>query len=128
MRMRVRMLMMIVLVNVTRFTVRMVVRGRIVVFDDDIDLGSGKAAAAYLAHLETCANVQCGSCLFKQGKGHARIYKRAKQHVAADAGEALQISDSHGNEIVPRTGLVRRVHQIARCLGPVLLSGPILPV
>src|SRR6201998_4385105 len=47
------------------------------------------------------SQIQRRSGLFKQIKRHTRIHKRAKQHVAADAGEALQISDSHGNEILP---------------------------
>src|ERR1700733_7888638 len=101
MRMRVGMLRVIVIVNVARFTVHMVARVRMVVFDDDIDLGSGQPAAAGLPHFEMRANVQRGSRLLEQGKGHARVDKRAKQHVAADAGEAPQISDSHGNKSVP---------------------------
>ena len=68
---------------------------RMVVFDDDIDLGSGQPAAADLAHFEMRANVQRSSRFLEQGKRHACIDKRAEQHVAADAGEALQISDSH---------------------------------
>lgn len=95
------MLVLIVVVNLARFTVRMVVRDCIFVLDDDIDLGSGQPAAADLPHFKMRANVQRGSRFLKQRKGHACVDKRAKQHVAADAGEALQISDSHGNEIVP---------------------------
>ncbi len=97
--MRMRRLMMAVAVRVFCFVVSMIMRSSI--FDDNIDLDSGQPAPAYFAHLQTSADVQCASCLFKQGKRHARIHERAKQHVAADAGEALQISDSHGNEIVP---------------------------
>lgn len=111
MSMCVGMLITIAVVNVARFTVRMVVSGRMIVLDDDIDLGSGESAAADFAHLETCADVQCRSGLFEQGKGHARVDKGAEQHVAADAGEALQISDSHGNEIVP-------THRAASALQP----------
>ena len=117
----------IMFVLVVRRGVYMVQRGPIAV-DDHVNLGSCEAAAADSPHFEMRAEIQRGRCFFEQGKRHARIHKRAKQHVAADAGEALQISDSHGNEIVPRTGLMRRVHQIAKCLGPALLSGPILPV
>ncbi len=94
-------LMVAVTVLVVCFAVYVIMHGCILILNDDVDLGSGKAAAAHLAHLETGTHIQCCSCFFKQGKRHARIDERAKQHVAADAGEALQISDSHGNEIVP---------------------------
>ena len=55
----------------------------------DVDLGAGEATAADFAHFKMHAEVQRGGCLFEQGKGHARIRERAKQHIAADAGEAF---------------------------------------
>src|SRR5580658_8222667 len=60
-----------------------------------IDLGSGDSAAAHFAHLEARAYIQRRSRLSQSFKGNACIDKRAEQHVAADAGEALQISNSH---------------------------------
>ena len=89
------------LVNMAHFAMRVIVRRSILVFDDDIDLGSGQASAAYLAHFDASAYVQRCSRFLKESEGYTRIDKCAEQHVAADAGEALQISDSHGNEIVP---------------------------
>ena len=50
-----------------------------------VDLGSGQATAAHLAHLKTRAYIQRGRCFFETGKGDARIHQGAKQHVAADA-------------------------------------------
>ena len=100
-----------VAVCVLCFVVRMIMYGGIVL-DHYIDLGAGQPAAAYLAHFQVSADVERNCCLFKQGKRYARIHKRAKQHVAADAGEALQISDSHGNEIVP-TRRAATAHQPA---------------
>ena len=73
------MLMVIVIVNVTRFTVRMAVRGRMVVLDDDVDLGSGQPAThSPCAHFKAPADVQCRSRFFEQRKGYARIDKRAQ--------------------------------------------------
>ena len=71
------------------------VRSCIVVFDKDVDFGSRNAATAHFAHLQPRAYVQRCSRLGKGVEWHARIDKRAKQHVAANAGEALQISNSH---------------------------------
>lgn|SRR5580698_9527166 len=62
-----------------------------------IDLGSGDSAAAHFAHLEARAYIQRRSRLSQSFKGNACIDKRAEQHVAADAGEALQISNSHAS-------------------------------
>lgn len=84
----VRMLMVIVLVNVARFTVCMIVFGCHAV-DDDIDLGASETAATHGARVEARTNIERRGRLFKQGKGDARIDERAKQHVAADTGEAF---------------------------------------
>jgi len=94
-RMGVRQFLVSMLVNAICRALRMIVCLYILVFDDDIDLGSGQPPSTHLAHLEARTYVERRGRLFKQGKRHARIYKRAKQHVAADAGETLQISDSH---------------------------------
>src|SRR6476646_6217845 len=74
---------------------------RFTVFYKDINLGARETATHHLAHFEPSSDVQLRRRLFEQGKRNARVDKSAEQHVAADAGEALQISDSHGNEIVP---------------------------
>ena len=62
-----------------------------------IDLRSSNTATADLAHLEARAHVQRRCCFGKHLKRNARIDKRAQQHIAADAGEALQISNSHAS-------------------------------
>ncbi len=62
---------------------------------DHIDFGSSESAASDFAHLKASADVECRGSLFKHGKGHARIDERAEQHVAADAGKAIQIANSH---------------------------------
>ena len=94
-RMGVRQFLVSMLVNVICRALRMIVCLYILVFDDDIDLGSSQPATTDLVHLKACTDIERRSRLFKQRKRHARIHKRAKQHVAADAGEAFQISDSH---------------------------------
>ena len=62
-----------------------------------IDLGSGDSAAAHFAHLEARAYIQRRSRLSQSFKGNACIDKRAEQQVAADDGEALEISNSHAS-------------------------------
>jgi hypothetical protein len=77
-------------------TMRMSVRMRVLA-RHDIDFRAGDAAAADLAHLEMRAYVQ-GLRSVRQGlKGHARVDESAEKHVAAQAGEALQISNSHAS-------------------------------
>jgi hypothetical protein len=76
--------MMAMAVGAVCSAVHVIVYG-FIILDDDIDLRSGKAASAHLAHLEMSADVKRGRRLFKQGKRHARIDERAEQHVAADA-------------------------------------------
>lgn len=65
-----------------------------------IHLGSRDTAAAHLAHLEARTHIQRGSRLLKQAERSAGIHKGAKQHVAADAGKALQISNAHRSRIL----------------------------
>ena len=75
--------------------VRMGVPGRRLLRCEYVHFGSGKPAAAHLAHLQARAHAQRGGRLFKMSKIHAGIHQGAQQHVAAYAGETLQISDSH---------------------------------
>jgi hypothetical protein len=56
---------------------------------DDIDLGSGDAAAAHLAHFKTGADVERGGCFGKEVKGDAGIDEGAEEHVAAYAGKTF---------------------------------------
>jgi hypothetical protein len=60
-----------------------------------IYFGSGEAATTHLAHFEPRAHVQRHSCLGKCVERNADIHEGAQQHVAANAGEALQISNAH---------------------------------
>ena len=64
---------------------------------DHINLGPSQTGTGDFAHLEASAHIQrCGS-LFDQRERNARVNERTEQHVAADAGKALKISDSHGS-------------------------------
>ena len=67
----------------------MVVQTFIMVINNDVDLGAGKAAAADLMHFKVRADIERGGGLFEKGKGNTRIDEGAKQHVTADAGEAF---------------------------------------
>ena len=60
-----------------------------------IDFGGGDSSAAHLAGFEACAHVQGRGGFGQALQWNAGIDQRAQQHVAADAGKALQISNSH---------------------------------
>jgi hypothetical protein len=65
-----------------------------------IHFGCGQPAAAHLAHLKARADVELGCRFFKKRKGNARIHQGAQQHIAADAGKTLKISNSHRQAIL----------------------------
>jgi len=96
--------LMLMLVIPERMGILMVVRGFAVAmticgFDDDVDLGSGEAAAHDLANFETRTDVQ-GCCrLLKRGEGHARVDQGAEEHVSTDAGKAVEIGNSHQRKL-----------------------------
>ena len=79
-----------------RMAARWRVRGQYIHF------GCGKPATAHLAHLQMRAHVQRGCSLRKsvKGEGNARIHKGAQQHIAAYAGKALKVSNSHRSVIL----------------------------
>jgi hypothetical protein len=60
-----------------------------------IHFGCGNPSAGHLANLETRANIQRSRRLFKAGKGNPGVNQCAQQHVAANAGKAFQISNTH---------------------------------
>ena len=76
-------------VGVISCGVYVVVDTFIVVIHPDVDLGPGRAAAADLMHFKVRADIERGGGLFEKRKGNTRIDEGAKQHVAADAGEAF---------------------------------------
>jgi len=76
-------------VRVISCGVYVVVHTFIMVIDDDVDLGAGETAAHHFARFEPCSDVQLCCRLFEERERHTRIDEGAKQHVAADAGEAF---------------------------------------
>jgi hypothetical protein len=62
---------------------------------DYFNLGARQPAAHHCALLKPRVNIQRRCSLRQQLKGNSRIDKGAKQHIAADAGEALKVSNSH---------------------------------
>ena len=83
------MLRMIVAVGVMRCSVYVIVRRRVAVRDDYIDLCAGETAAADPAHFKSRTHVERSRGLFEQGEGYACVDEGTEQHVAADAGEAF---------------------------------------
>jgi hypothetical protein len=62
---------------------------------EDVDFGACNAAADDFAGFEACADVEGGCGLFEKGNGDAGVDKCAEEHVATDAGEAVEIADTH---------------------------------
>ena len=66
-----------------------------VIADQHVNLGPGEAPAAHLAHFEACTDIERRSSFLKKAEWHTSTDEGAKQHVAADPGKALQISNAH---------------------------------
>src|SRR5579864_2154411 len=60
-----------------------------------VQLGSRNAAAVYVRDLQPRPNVQRRDRLLEDLRRHPSIHQRPQEHVAADTGETIQISDSH---------------------------------
>ena len=76
----------------------------------DIDLGRLNATAAYPGNAKLSSQPQRSCRSLEQIDGGACIDQRAHQHVAADAGEALQVSDPHRSQSpVPEVGMAKPV-------------------
>lgn len=94
--------LMLVIMRV-RVLMRMVVGVRVLVLmivvvnfiGDYIDLGPGESPAHYLAALETGADVQGCRGVLQKRERNARIDQGAEEHVAGDAGEAVEVRNSH---------------------------------
>jgi hypothetical protein len=75
-----------------------------VVAEHDVDFGAGDAAAVDFFDLESGAEVEgCGGVVEDLGVDSG-VDEGAEEHVAADAGEAVEIGDTHG-VIVSWSGL-----------------------
>jgi hypothetical protein len=61
-----------------------------------IDLGRRDSAAIGLLDGERSIEFECGDGLMENFGGDAAIDQGSKKHVAADAGEAVEIGDAHG--------------------------------
>jgi hypothetical protein len=84
-----------VIVLVDSFDVGVLVIG----LGDDVDLGSGEAAAHDFAAFNARIDVQGCNSVFEHGKWDASIDEGSEEHVAADAGEAFEIGNSHQEEL-----------------------------
>src|SRR5271165_4898908 len=57
------------------------------------DLRGVDPAAVHATKIESCAQIQRGHRILKDRERHASIHQGAKKHVAANAGETIQIGD-----------------------------------
>src|SRR3954454_2103014 len=61
----------------------------------DVHLGSRDPAAGDARNFELCAYSECRNRVLQQRRRHSGVDKRAEEHIAANTGEALEISDAH---------------------------------
>lgn len=61
----------------------------------DIYFGGRDPAAYYPRYFQPRPHVQSGNCVFEQLRRNSGIDEGAHEHVAADAGKTLKISDAH---------------------------------
>ena len=64
--------------------------------DEDVHLGGRDAGTTHTRNFQTRSNVESGDCILEELRRDASIYQGAKKHVAAHAGEAVEIGNSHG--------------------------------
>jgi len=62
----------------------------------DGDFGCGNAGAIYSFYLEGDAEVEGLGCVMEDGRGDAGVKQSGEKHVTGDAGETVQIGDTHG--------------------------------
>ena len=63
----------------------------------DVDLGGGDSAAVYFFDLEGCVEVQRGYGFVEDVGVDSGVEEGSEEHVATDAGEAVEVSDTHGD-------------------------------
>jgi hypothetical protein len=68
-----------------------------VVAFEDVDLGGGDAAAVDGFDAEAGVEVEGGDGVVKDFSGNAGVEESAEKHVSSDAGEAIEISEAHGD-------------------------------
>ena len=61
----------------------------------NVNFGGDNAAAVYLFDAEGCIDVQRGYGFVKNVRGEASVEESAEEHITADTGEAIQISNLH---------------------------------
>ena len=86
---------MIVSVVVGMFVMAVIFLGGVIAFVD-VDFGGGYSAAIDLFDLESRVEMECGHCFLKDFGIRSCIEESSEEHVAADAGEAVEVGDTHG--------------------------------
>ena len=62
----------------------------------DVNFGGGDSAAVDLFDLEGGVEIQGGGGLVEDGGIEAGVEEGSEEHVATDAGEAVEVGDAHG--------------------------------
>ena len=82
---------------------------RVLAFYKHVDLGPGESPAHDLPALKPRPDVQGCHRVFQHGEGDSGIHKSAEKHIAGDAGEAFEISNSHQGNCKRDSGIAAGV-------------------
>ena len=69
--------------------------GELAVFED-VDFGAGDAAAVDFFDFEGGSEIESGGGVVKDLRIEASVEEGPEEHVATDAGEAVEVGDAHG--------------------------------
>jgi len=105
---RVRMFVLMIL-NRVIMPVIVVALVQVLAFYEHVDLGPGESPAHDLPALKPRTDVQGCHRVFQHGEGDPGIHKSAEKHVAGDAGEAFEISNSHQGNCKRDSGIAAGV-------------------
>lgn len=61
----------------------------------DVDFDGGDAVAIDFSGRECSVEIECGYCLVKDFGIDSGVDESSEEHVAADAGEAVEVGDTH---------------------------------
>jgi len=85
---------MCVIVAMAMFVGCVILFGEVIAFVD-VDFGGGDAAAIDFFDLDCSVEIECGYCLVKDFGIDSGVEESSEEHVTADAGEAVEVGDTH---------------------------------
>ncbi len=97
------------IVVVDRLTVlspELLARKILLAVHDDVELAGGDTRSAHRRKFQRSADVQVGDCPLQQLERNSGVEQRTQEHVAADAGETIEIGNAHGSRSKPAENFI----------------------